>query len=190
MSPEERAGILQILVKRHPELESEAEGIAVAMMSLPAIEDIAEEVLDAVTIPETDELYDRAGAHSWGYVAPDEAAYELLEEAVGDFVADMKRRMEVGLDAAAEAICCGIVVGLYKVKGSDGPLGWAPDFPADHAGHVVAELIRSSPAGERATVRGHLAEALFNLVPDWAEMLSRTMDQVVKSKAQTLGSAK
>lgn len=57
---------------------------------------------------EADAIQGRAGKQSWGYVEPTEAAWELLEEAVDDVVADMKRRMELGLDAAAEAICCGI----------------------------------------------------------------------------------
>lgn len=30
----------------------------------------------------------------------------------------MKRRMDLGLEAAAETICCGIVVGLRKAKGA------------------------------------------------------------------------
>jgi hypothetical protein len=57
-----------------------------------------------VTALDLDDLHARAGGHSWGYVEPSEAAWELLEEAIEDLTTDMRRRMEVGLDGAAEAI--------------------------------------------------------------------------------------
>jgi len=60
---------------------------------------------------------------------------------------DMRRRLDLGLDESALAICRGVVTGLHRAKGagSDGPLGWAPDFLAEEACHAVAELIRSCP---------------------------------------------
>jgi hypothetical protein len=91
----------------------------------------------------------------------------------------MKRRMELGLDTAAEAICCGVVVGLYKAKGvaSDGPLGWDADFPAEEACHAVAELIRTCPAENRGTVRDRLVQTLGDLVPQWYDMISRAAER-------------
>jgi len=59
----------------------------------------------------------RAGKQAWGYVEPTDATWELLGEAVEDVVADMKRRANLGLHEAAEAICCGIVLGLHKGEG-------------------------------------------------------------------------
>jgi len=184
MSPGELAVVLRDLLNDHPDLRPEAEAIAVETVSSPSVEDIAEEVLDAVTSLDLDSLNDRAGSHSWGYVGPTEAAWELLQEAVEDVVADMKRRMELGLDTAAEAICRGIVAGLHKAKdvGSDGPLGWAEDFPAEQACHVVAELIRTCPVEKRPAVRDRLVDALGDLVPAWHVMISRAADRALHAE--------
>ena len=122
-SPGELAQVLHALLKKHPDLKPEAEAIAVDLVSSSSVEETAEEVLDAVTALDLDSLNGRAGSHSWGYVEPTEAAWELLEEAVQDVIADMKRRMDLGLDTAAETICLCIVVGLHKAKNV--VLSWA-----------------------------------------------------------------
>ena len=176
--------VLRALLKKHAALTLEAEAIAVEVVSSPSVEDTAEEVLDAVTSLDVDSLNDRAGSHSWGYVEPTEAAWELLAEAVEDFFADMKRKAELGLHTAAETICLGLVVGLNKAKdvGSDGPLGWAEDFPADEASRAVAELIRTCPAEKRNGVYERLLESLGHLVPSWQDMLSRAADRARHGK--------
>lgn len=184
LSSDELATVLQTLLRRHPDLRSEAESIAVELVSSTMAEDIAEDVFACVTALGADAIQGRAGKQSWGYVEPTEAAWELLEEAVDDIVADMKRRMELGLHAAAEAICCGIVIGLYKAKDvrSDGLLGWAPDFPAEEACHVVAELVQAFPTAKRGAVRDRLIEALGDLVPEWYEMIARAAARAAQEK--------
>jgi hypothetical protein len=63
-----------------------------------------------------DDLHGRAGKRSWGYVEPAQAAQDLLEEAVAGHLDDMKRRMHLGLDASAESVCAGIVLGLFRAS--------------------------------------------------------------------------
>jgi hypothetical protein len=96
----------------------------------------------------------------------------------------MKRRVDLGLHAAAEAFCCGIVLGLHRAKAvdSDGPLSWAPDFLEENACRAVAELIRSYPARDRRAVRNRLAEAVADRVPDWHKMIARAGDRALKSR--------
>jgi len=175
MAPSELATVLRTLLEKHPNLRPEAEAVAVEMVSFSSVEDVAEDVFDAVTSLGIDAFHGRAGKQPWGYVEPSQAAWDLLGEAVEDVVSDMKRRIDLGLQKAAETICCGIVLGLHKAKGvgSDGPLGWAPDFPAEEACHAVAELLRACPAKDRGTVRDGLVETLGGIVPEWVEMIER-----------------
>src|SRR2546428_14031662 len=106
------------------------------LMSSNSIEDIAADVFNGVTGVDLEALNGRAGKHSWGYVEPSEAAWELLEEALDDWVDDMKRKVEADLLTAAQAVCVGIVAGLYNTRNatSDGGLDWAPSFTARPAG--------------------------------------------------------
>jgi len=80
--PGELAQVLHALLRKHPESETRGlEAIAVHLVVLlPRSEDTAEQVLDAVTALDLDSLNDRAGSHSWGYVEPTEAAWELLRK--------------------------------------------------------------------------------------------------------------
>ncbi|MBM4094013.1 MAG: hypothetical protein FJ276_32090 [Planctomycetes bacterium] len=182
MVPSELATVLRALLAKHPELSTEAEQIAIDMIAAPSAEAVADEVHDAVTALSIESFHGRAGKQAWGYVEPTEAAWELLGEAVEDVLADMHRRADLGLHKAAEAICCGIVLGLQRatVANSDGPLGWAPDFPAEEACHAVAELIRATPPRDQGETRNRLVETLLELVPSWGEMITRAADRAVR----------
>ena len=183
MDPDELATVLLTLLAKHPELRSEAESIGM-VVSAPSVEGVADDVFDAVTSIDTAAFHGRAGKQPWGYVEPTEAAWELLDEAIEDFLADMKRRAQLRLHQAAEKICCGIVLGLHKAMASesDGPLRWAPDFPAEEACHAVAELLRMFPARNRRTARDRLVETLSVLVPGRNEMISRAADRATKKR--------
>ena len=172
---DEVASVLRILLDKHPNLKREAEEIAAGVVSSPSVEAIADDVCFGVTSLDMDDLNDRAGKHSWGYVEPAEAAEELLGEAVADYIDDMKRRMDLGLDVAAEAVCVGIVLGLFRAssKESGGVIEWAPDFPADHASYVIETYLAKYPKGRRRGTGERLLAALTASVPEWSDMFSR-----------------
>jgi hypothetical protein len=175
LTGDESAAVLRILLERHQVIRTEAEKIATGLVSPPSLDTVANDVFAGVTFIGIDALNHRAGKKPWGYVEPSEAAWELLEEAVEPVIVDMKRRMELGLADAAKTMCRGLVIGLHTAEGaeSDGPLGWAPDFPAEAACHAVAELIRAAPTENRKNTREDLLDALAGDVPDWSEMLQR-----------------
>ncbi len=149
--------------------------MATAIVSSPSVEDIADDVRTDLTSLDVDELSGRAGKHSWGYVEPTQAAQELLEEAIAESIADMNRRMDLGLEAASEAICVGIVSGLFRAS-SENPsslLEWAPDFPVEHACFVVEEYVDRCPAAKRRGAAERLIATLSGVVPEWSEMISK-----------------
>ncbi len=89
-----------------------------------------------------DDLNDRAGSQRDGYTEPTDAAWDLLQEVIDPFLANMRRHLERRMDAAALEMCKGIVLGLYRVRrqADDGVLGWAPDFPKEAAVQAVRVL--------------------------------------------------
>jgi hypothetical protein len=184
IAPSELATVLRVLLAKHPDLRQEAESIAVEMVSSPDVEDVAEDVVEAVTSLGVDRLHGRAGKQRWGYVEPSEAAWELLEEGLECHLDDMKRCVALGLHDAATAICCGIVLGLHKAESSssDGLLGWAPDFPAETACQAAVELVKICPAEARASTRERLVEAVGVYAPDWGSMVARALDRVITDR--------
>jgi hypothetical protein len=173
ITPHEAVAILRVLLERHSELHGEAEEVAKAMVTDVQVEDVAEAVEQAVLGLDLDDLNARAGRHSWGYVEPSEAAWELLEDELNPFLDDMKRHIELGFERAAVTTCQGIVLGLYRGRGktTDGVLGWAEDFPAEMAAQAAAMLARESSAKRGRGWR--LSESFIAQVPDWGEMLDR-----------------
>lgn len=85
----ESASVLKALVDHHPELRLEAESLAGEVLGEVSSLSVADDVENAVLQFDYDDLNSRAGGHSWGYVEPTEAAWELLEEALEPFVTEI-----------------------------------------------------------------------------------------------------
>lgn len=76
----ESGTILTELLRRDPQFRAEAEEVAEDLESSLLPEDIATDVCRAITWVDLDALNERSGSHSWGYLEPIEAAWELLDE--------------------------------------------------------------------------------------------------------------
>jgi hypothetical protein len=79
-----------------------------------------------------------------GYVHETDAAWEILEEAVEPFLADLRTRAILGLGAAAD-VAAGIVAGLYRCREpEDGTIvAYAgPDSLSELADEVINEANR------------------------------------------------
>ena len=183
LNPEEAAAVLRHLLAKHLELRPEAEQFATDHLSSGSIEEVAQDVYDRILGIDLDALNGRAGKQAWGYVEPGEAALELMDESLQDLVDDMKRKAELGLLPAAQVVCAGIVQGLYQARDtkSDGALGWAPDFPAEHADYVVGDFLRACPEKNREEARKNLTEILSQSAPKWAESLRRAANEGAKA---------
>ncbi|MFC1463104.1 hypothetical protein ACFLQU_05815 [Verrucomicrobiota bacterium] len=177
LSAGEAKEALRLLLERHPELRAEAKAVARDMIADVAAEDIAEDVKERVLCVDHEALNSRAGSHSWGYVEPSEAAWELLEEAIEDLVEDMKRRKEAGAERASQEICVGLVLGLYSLRQakSDGALGWAPGFPAETAAQVVSGFVAIHPASRRTAAGKKILKELGAKTGAWMEILQRAV---------------
>ena len=176
---QEASAVLLELLQRHPELHGEAEAIAGKVIEDVSVEEIAEDVNNRVLGVGADELKGRAGGHSWGYVEPTEAAWELLEESIEDVVEDMTRRMKAGSEAAAEKTCIGLVIGLFTLRHTqnDGAMGWAPDFPAEAAGQAISGYIELFPKNRKCGAGQRILEKLKPDVEEWREMLERVVQE-------------
>ena len=179
LSGDEAATVLRLLLKRHPELAKEISALAGSVIGEVSIEEIADTVEDEVRSLDLEDLNSRAGRHAYGYVEPTQAAWDLVEETVMPFLEDIKRRAEAGQQAAALNTCVGVVLGLYRLRHSQGDdfLGWAADAPDEMAGEAVVTLRKALRAAKSARGAGKsppaLPQVFRDLAPEWVEMLER-----------------
>lgn len=179
LAPGEAQTVLQRLLAAHPDLGAEAERIAGSLLGEISFELIAWDVENAIKCVDLDDLNGRAGRHSWGYTEPSEAAWELLQKAVDPFLEDMKRHMDLGLEAEASEICKGILLGLYRVRDEKAHeiVGWASDFPAETAADTA--LIWRAGGTSKKTVRRERAKLLQKFAqestPEWEALIKRVL---------------
>jgi hypothetical protein len=81
---------------------------------------VAEDVADELRALHLSQLADRAGPQ-WGggYVDPNEAAYEMLDEVVQPYLEDLERRARTGAVQAAREIGLGVLLVLYACRDED-----------------------------------------------------------------------
>jgi hypothetical protein len=183
LKPGEAATVFRRLLKAHPDLSSEADEIARSLLRQLEYEDVAAEIEDEIRALDYEDLNARAGSHEWGYVEPSEAAWEILEETVEPVLDDMKRHIELGLEAEALEICKGMVLGLYRLSEREGGdvLGWAPDFPAEAAGNALevwhAAAYESKSREVRQKTRPPLPQDFLSMVPKWIPIIKRILKE-------------
>lgn len=182
LKSDETADVLRRLLAAHPDLADEAERMATAVLGAVTFEDVASDVEEAVRAPDLDELQGRAGRHEWGYVGPTEEAWEILDEAVQPFVDDIKRHIELGLEAEALEICKGVLLGLYRLEyeQSEGILEYADDFPAEAAGDTIETWWTGGRKGPARAGEGRKRpvfpqEFMERFVPRWRDMIARIL---------------
>lgn len=152
---EERSLVLAELLASHPDLKTHAEQAALQLLRTVTVEGVADEVAGALDEIPMEDLASRSGrVRGRGYVHENEAAWELVSEAVEPFLTDVRRRAALGLTDAASAVATGIVAGLYRSRNpADGTVVACagPDVLTELADEAVHEATQHGAApGENA----------------------------------------
>jgi hypothetical protein len=146
LSAAERSAVLAVVLDAHPELVGEAESEARRLLGATTVDDVAAEVSSTLRLIPPEELGVRAGrVRGRGYVHETDAAWQIVEEAVEPFLADMRRRASLGLMGPAAAVATGVVAGVYMVDPPEegSVLAYAgPDVPGELADAVLDEAGR------------------------------------------------
>ncbi|MFJ1709688.1 hypothetical protein [Kitasatospora sp. NPDC088346] len=157
LGPQEKAALLDALLRAHPELAAEAHALAVRILDPRTTGhrdhgadygELRDEVAAGVEQALRD--LDIRNMHTgrqpgYGYVSPEEAAGQMVEEAIERYRQDLRRRLKLGLHQAAQAVGAGIIAGLRACEGTydgDEVLCYAGEDLAENYGWTVREELR------------------------------------------------
>jgi hypothetical protein len=135
----EQIKLLALLLKAHPELQDEAEALAVKIITTVNPETVAAEVVWAFQGFDQKEIWDRAGKdHVGGFVDPRRAAgAKICEERFEPLMEALERLISMGQMEAALAQVKGLLTGLYRLEALVPPE--AGDFPSKTGAFRVLE---------------------------------------------------
>ena len=150
LNADEASQVLKELVGDSPDLTKKAYEIAMKVAGDVDADVIMDEVFYALDRLDMDDLNGRAGRTRYGYVEPNDAAWELFEEALNPFIDEMNKNQQRALPAAAKNYCVGIVKGLrkYEESSSSDIKDWIPDAPGEYIDTVVEEWKKGNPGDD------------------------------------------
>jgi len=168
LRPHEASVVLNALLESHPDLVTEAEGLAARVLDDIAWESVGAEVEVALRSLPLEALGERAGYQPGrGYVHECAAAGEIVEETLAPYLEDIARRLALGMTAPAHQVAAGVLAGLHACDGEhggDGVLGYAGDM--DNYAYTVVTLLDKH--------RAHLPEDLLDAAcPNWSSLRHR-----------------
>jgi hypothetical protein len=167
LTPIERGLVLEALLVAHPELSDEAEALASGLLSSPSAEQVAFEVDLVLTGIPLEDLAARAGrVPGRGYVHETDAAWELIEEALAPFLADLERRIALGFLDAAATVAVGIVAGLFRVR--EPSPGSVLAYAGEDAPSMLAADVLDSAAVPGLVIDDGVAAMWW---PEWDDLL-------------------
>ncbi len=173
-----RRVLLQVL-GRHPELASEIAVLAQEAISNPTLEDLAGKIEGVLNGIDAGAVELNSGRGRGGYREPEEAAADLLVEAMEPFFDQLESHLKQKDDLSALTLCEAIIVALYRFKYGENFSEieeYAEDYPEETA-DWAARLWRSAGNVKWAGVRRFLPELTMSNdfvqqhVPEWDWLL-------------------
>ena len=129
LSPDDALAILKIATRKDKETAAQITEIARAYLREVDPGEIAFILHDELTLLQVEEVWDRAGPQRYGYVEPNDAAYEMIENVLNPYLEDLKKYQRLDMNTEATKICMGLFWGLYRfeIESDTEFKDWVPD---------------------------------------------------------------
>ena len=150
LNADEASQVLKDLIADDPGIMKKAYDAAMKVVGDVDADGIMDDVFSELDMLDMDDLNSRSGRTRYGYVEPCDAAWEIFEEALNPFIAEMKKNQQRVLPLAAKAYCIGIIKGLweYDDKSISDFKDWVTDAPGEYVDTVVEEWKKGNPNDE------------------------------------------
>lgn len=167
MTAADALAILKVLAERHENLSQEIDAVAKELLGHVEIDEVAANVQAELEFLHVEDVWDRSGSTSDGYVEPGEAAWEMFEETLKPFQDEVDKCKRLSMLKEAESICLGLLQGIYNFdkESTTEYKQFAVDAPGEYFGVVLDDwkkLFKSRPP------LSVIKNFLQTHCPDWA----------------------
>ena len=166
LRPFEQAEVLTTLASRADAVGEAVQKEIERVLANVDPEGVACEVQFDLEFIDVETIAARSGRHRYGYTAPEEAAFQVLEETLEPHLARMKWYHGAGRDEACDAYALGVLRGLYDFH-HDSEAEWkdlSPDNARDMFGWVLREWEERRKGNAERQARRDL---LITYCPRW-----------------------
>lgn len=103
---------------------------------------IATELFIILDLIDVEDLWHNSGPTRYGYIDPNELAFEMVEEAISPYVEKFRKYLSNSKWEEAKIICIGILQGLndFETKSRSQFKDWAPDVSDIIQNNLLDEL--------------------------------------------------
>jgi hypothetical protein len=126
------------------------------------VEKVTADVYQALTKLEIEDIYSRSGPRRFKYVEPVEAAYEVIEETLAPFAAQMQRFKELHMLEEFKLFGMGLLKGIQKFTDESDTefMEYAPDDAHEWFHGLMMEYRQKSKSQEEIQIIKELLEML------------------------------
>ena len=172
LTPEQALEIVRRLYEKNVDIRMAVMEEANSVLEAIDCDEIAEDVFFALDSLDVQDLWDNSGARRNGYISPDEAAVEIIENELEPFFEQVRRYHKLKMFPQAQACCMGVLQGIYcfdqesKSQFKD----WAVDIPIECFGYLLGKWRKDCQSSTTAT---EMDEFVRNSCPNWAKYIFR-----------------
>ena len=133
ITAEDAVTILRHLAENDADMAKRIEDVAMELFSGVDADDIASQVQMELESLNVEDVWDRSGSTSQGYVDPGDASWQMFEEALEPIEEQLNKYKELSMDTEAKLLCMGMLKGIYDFANESNTeyKDWAVDAPGE-----------------------------------------------------------
>ena len=108
---------------------------------------IADDLFHELDAIDVEELWNNSGKTRYGYVDPDDKAWEMFKEVLEPYIEKIRKSLALDMTVEAKNYCLGILKGLQRYEqSSDSEFSdWVGDAPSEFMNEVMDEWQKGNP---------------------------------------------
>jgi hypothetical protein len=147
LTAEQALEIVERLCRKGGNIREAVVAEAMKLLTEFSLDDVAEEVFDALDLIDVQDCFDQAGSSRDGDASPDEAAVDIIEEELQPFFDQVERYHELAMAEQEATYCMAVVLGIYRFahESKSEFKKLAAEIPAECAGNLLEDWRARNP---------------------------------------------